>query len=142
MNEQEFADSFDGCFPYEDEEKWRVLILEGKAISDNASFCVLHDICRKPFGSAVTPDEQLRMLGEWSKVNRQDFAPIVIKAAKAIIADELLSVAEVLAQMESIRKYRGQYAALAIVYFACNDTEGALEGPYFQIINEWKENAV
>ncbi len=82
------------------------------------------------------------MLDEWSKVNQQDLAPIVIRAAKAIIVDQPLSVDEVLAQMESIRKHRGQYAALAIVYFACNATEGALEDLYLEITNEWKEDAV
>ncbi len=142
MNEQEFADSIDCCFPYEDDEKWRALILEGKAISDNASFCVLHEICSKPFGSPATVENQLRMLDQWSKVNNQELAPIVTRAAKAIITGQLLSVAEVLEQMDSVANHRNQYAALAIVYFACDDTDGSLEQRYSKIINEWKEKAV
>src|SRR5688572_10989532 len=62
MNEEEFLNSIDCCFPYENEGQWRALILQGKAISDNASFGVLEEICRKPYGNPVSEKEQLAMV--------------------------------------------------------------------------------
>ena len=57
MNEEEFLNSIDCRFPYEDKGKWRALILQGKNISDNASFGVLEEIARKPHGNQVSEIE-------------------------------------------------------------------------------------
>lgn len=66
MNENEFIESIDSFFPYYDEKKWRKIIKKATEISDNASFMVLHEICRAP--KDIEPTHQLYMLFEWGKI--------------------------------------------------------------------------
>ena len=69
MNEEEFLKSIDCRFPYENENQWRALIHQGKEISENASFGVLEEISRKPFGNKISEKEQLKMVGAWEIEN-------------------------------------------------------------------------
>ena len=108
MNEEEFLKSIDCCFPYENESRWKALILKGKAISENASFGVLHEIARKPFGNQVSEKAQLAMVNFWDAENEHPLAKSVIEAAKAIITDNLLSVEKVLELLSQVQVYRNQ----------------------------------
>jgi hypothetical protein len=141
-NEEEFLNSIDCCFPYENESQWRALILQGRDISENASFGVLEEISRKPFGSQVSEKEQLAMVGVWEEENKHPLVQPVIEAAKAIITNDLLSVERVLKLLDQVQSYRNQYCAVNIIYFACDDVEDLADEKWQRIVNSWKEQGL
>jgi hypothetical protein len=142
MNEIEFLNSIDCCFPYDNEDQWRALILQGKEISDNASFGVLEEISRKPLGNPVSENEQLVMLDAWEADNQHPLAKSVIEAAKAIITDTHLSVDRVLELLSQVQPYRNMYSALNIIYFSCDDTQGLVDEKRQQIVNSWEDHSL
>lgn len=85
MNEAEFIDSIDCAFPYHDEEKWRALITQGRAISANASFTVLFEVCRKPISVRISRQKRLAMVDAWSKENDHPLSPVMIEMAKTLV---------------------------------------------------------
>lgn len=142
MNETEFLNSIDCRFPYQDEPHWRTLILQGKSISANASFGVLHEIARKPFGHGVSEREQLVMLDGWCAENDDHpLAQPVVEAARAIITDHLLAVDRVLELLDRVRAYPHQYNALNIIYFACDDLQGVADEKWQAIVNFWENSS-
>jgi hypothetical protein len=138
MNEDEFLDSIDCCFPYEDEGRWRALILQGKEISDNAAFGVLEEISRKPYGNPVSEQAQLTMVAAWEAENKHPLTHSVIEAAKAIVTNQPLSVDRALELLSQAQAYRNQYGALNIIYFACDDRQGRADEMWHKIVNSWK----
>jgi hypothetical protein len=142
MNEETFISSIDCRFPYEDESQWRELILQGKTISDNATFMVLHEIARKPYGNPVSEKQQLEMVDSWEAENKQHpLAEYVIEAAKAIIVDKPLPIATLLDYMNKVQDYRNQLCALNILCFACDEPDfEVVEEKYWAIVESWKEH--
>ncbi len=139
MNEEEFLNSIDCRFPYENESQWRALIHQGKEISENASFGVLEEISRKPFGNKVSEKEQLIMVNVWEIENKHSLAKPVIEAAKAIIKNEPLSVERALELLSQVQTFHNLYCALNIISFACDDVEGLADKKWQEIVNSWKE---
>ncbi|MCB9433677.1 MAG: hypothetical protein H6668_17025 [Ardenticatenaceae bacterium] len=139
MDEEAFLNSIDCCFPYEDEHKWRKLILQGKSISDNASFGVLYEIARKPLGSKVNEHQQLEMVTCWQAENEHPLVECIIEAAMAIIVNEPLPIAMILGYMDKVQDYRNQYGALSILYFACDDVDGLADEKWQNIVSSWRE---
>jgi hypothetical protein len=139
MCEKEFLNSIDCCFPYEQESQWRALIFQGNKISANASFGVLEEIARKPFGNPVSQQEQLVMVDVWEAENKHPLVQPVIEAAKAIITDTLLSTNRVLEMLSQVQAYPNLYTALNIIYFACDDVEGVVDEKRNKIVNFWNE---
>jgi hypothetical protein len=142
MHEEEFLNSIDCCFPYENEGQWRALIIQGREISGNASFGVLHEIARKPFGNQVSDKMQLAMVDTWEVGNKHPLAKSVIEAAKAIITNNPLSVEKVLELLSQVQVFRNQYSALNIILFACDDIEGLAEEKWQEVVDSWKEQAL
>jgi hypothetical protein len=142
MNEEEFLNSIDCCFPYENESQWRALIIQGREISGNASFGVLHEIARKPFGNQASDKTQLAMVDAWEVENKHPLAKSVIEAAKAIITNNLLSVEKALELLSQVQIYRNQYSALNIILFACDDVEGLADEKWREIVDSWKEQVL
>lgn len=140
MNEETFISSIDCCFPYEDESQWRKLILQGKSISDNATFMVLEEIARKPYGNPVSEKQQLEMVDAWESENKQHpLAKDIIEAAKAIIVHKPLPIATLLDYMNKVQEYRNQFCALNILYSACDEPDfEVVEEKYEKIVESWK----
>jgi len=139
MNEETFLNSIDCCFPYEDESQWRKLILQGKSISENASFGVLEEISRKSSGSQVSEQQQLAMLDCWRAENKHVLAEYVIEAAKAIITGKPLPITTVLDYMDKVQDHKNQFCALNIISFACDDMDGFADEKWQNIIESWKK---
>ncbi|MCP3889109.1 MAG: hypothetical protein GY702_09595 [Desulfobulbaceae bacterium] len=136
MNEIQFIESIDGSFPYYDKEKWKALIIKGAQISDNASFMVLHEICRAP--KEVSVENQLKMLYEWDSNYTHPIKDLVIESGKSIIEGREISVERAIDYLMQISKFKGLYNALSIVYFSCNDTDDKADDVYNQITKEWE----
>ncbi|MGI0118260.1 hypothetical protein [Zooshikella sp. RANM57] len=55
-----------------------------------------------------------------------------------ILSGKEIEVERVIELMEEFKKHNGQYCALSIVYFSCNDTEGKADEKYNQVIEQWQ----
>ncbi len=136
MTEQEFIESIDFIFPYDDEEKVIELISQGRSISENSSFMVLHEIVRAPSG--VTRKTKESLYNHWCNGFSHELLPQVEEAVSALLENQELSVERTIELMDNFENYIGQYCALSIVYFSCNDTEGKADQKYNQVIEQWQ----
>ena len=136
MTEQEFIESIDFSFPYEDKEKAIDLIAQGRAISANASFMVLHEIVRAP--NEVAQETKESLYHYWCNDFSHDLLDLVKEAASALLANKFISVTRAIEIMREIEKHTDQYCALSIIYFSCDDTEGQADQKYNQVIEQWQ----
>ncbi|WP_027710304.1 hypothetical protein [Zooshikella ganghwensis] len=136
MNEQEFIESIDFNFPYQDGVKALELIDQAKKISSNASFMVLHEIVRAP--TDVDHEVRKKLYKQWLSGFNHKLLPIVREAAESLLSGSELSISRVLELMQHIEPEVGQYCALGIIYFACDDQEGKVDDLYNQIIEQWQ----
>lgn len=136
MDEIEFIESIDACFPYRNEQKWRELVRLGAQISDNASFMVLLEICSAP--RDIPPDDQRQMLEAWDSAYLHPLKEEMLAIGKAVIADQPLPVDKVIATMETIGTYPGLYNALNLAHSACDDPTGTVDAVHKRIIATWQ----
>ena len=120
-----FEASFDASFPHDDVSAIEI-IRQGWAISLNAAFCVLHEICQPPHPRAVSRERLRELVSEWSVGADHPLKAPVLQAANALIDEEPLDWRRGVELMKQVGSYDGQRAALAIVYFAsdCDSFEG------------------
>jgi hypothetical protein len=123
VTEQGFLDHIACCFPYHDETAWRALIDLGRTISPNAAFAVLEEISRPPRGESISPSV-LQGIGIYWRANfDHPLADLILDCAMALIDRREIPAQRAYEIMETIAQYPGQYAALNIVYFACEEAE-------------------
>ena len=138
MTEKEFVEFIDCNFPYEDEEKSKALIMQANQISINSSFMVLHEIVRSPLG---IPQKTLIDLYElWLDGMSYKLLPAVCEAAEAMLAGQEVSVDRALELMGKFTTEKGQYNAINIIYFSCDDQDGLVDKLYREIIQRWKSS--
>ncbi|MGA2584952.1 MAG: hypothetical protein ABSG31_16895 [Tepidisphaeraceae bacterium] len=137
VTEQEFIESIDCRFPYHDEEKWKMVIQTAISLSPNCAFMVLHELCRPPRSSTVNPQERKKIFDYWCCQFSHPIVPIVSKAAIALIEGGDHSVAEASDAMIAVADYPGEYCALSILYFSCDDVGGKVDELYRGIIQRW-----
>lgn len=142
MTENEFIEFIDCQFPYELEEEWRPLIVLAASISPNAAFMVLHELCRLPNGTKVNREALQAMLECWKSNFTHPLVVEVLPAAEAMINGCELTVDESLRIMRKIAEHPGQYSALAIPYFACDDLAGKADELHQEISRSWRVLAI
>ena len=138
MDEMEFVKRIDACFPYTDEMQWRSLVKQGTQISDNAAFMVLHEICRAP--EDVRREIRLQMLHEWEDHFDHPLKKLVVESGQAIIDGTYIPVEKAIKYLHQVAKFPGNYNALSIVCFSCDDTDGQVDEVYNQIIDVWENS--
>ena len=143
--EKPFEGSIDARFPYGDASA-SALIRQGWAISLNAAFCVLDELCRPPYPRNVSKERLRELVSEWAAGPDHPLKLPVLHAANALIDDTPLNWKEGVNLMRQVGRYDGQRAALGIVYFAscCNTPEGndALTETDTQIRAQWEAKGV
>lgn len=137
VTEEEFVKTVDCRFPYDDHVQANVLIKLGSAVSPNAAFMVLHEICRPPGSSQVVANRINELLAEWTAAVHHPLVLVVLPVATAMIQNREISTSEAIRVMKSIAPYRNQFSALSIAYFACDDMTGDGEREYQSIIDGW-----
>jgi hypothetical protein len=137
MTENEFIEAVDSRFPYDDEIRAGELIKLCAAISPNAAFMVLHEICRPPRSSKVTNSRLSALLEEWAAAFYHPLVECVLSAAVAMIQKREISTESAIRLMNRIALYANQFNALSIVYFACDDIAGEVELKHQAIISAW-----
>ena len=140
--EEQFIDRIDCNFPYRDNEQCLSLIDEAVSISANSIFKVIEELCRIPISDKQHVSEQylLELLKLTAEKFENPLKEIIVGTATKMILEEELSVDEVISKMELVRQFPGQFSALSILYFSCNDKEEKLEPIWDSILAEWREN--
>ena len=136
MNEQEFIESIDFNFPYQDDLKAIELIDQARGISLNASYMVLHEIVRAP--NEVSSTVRKKLYDQWLNGFNHSSLPIVREAAESLFSGRDLPVSRAIELMEKMASEEGQYCALGIIYFSCDDQDGKADDLYNQIIEKWQ----
>ncbi len=136
MNEIEFIENIDACFPYRDQEKAKEIIKSGSVLSANASFMVLHEICRAP--NEIEPELLFKYLEKWEEVNNHPLKEIVVISAKALINESYIPNPQAIEAMNIVQQYKNQYNALSIVYFSAREESEELDRIYDEITDSWK----
>jgi hypothetical protein len=127
MTEVEFVRLIDGRFPYSNLPRALDLIHRGAAISTNAAFCVLDEICRPPASVNVTPESQTELVGQWRRHITHPLAEPLAECARKIVAGRRLRAPECLNLLELVAAYPGQYAALSVVNAAYDAPPAGLD---------------
>jgi hypothetical protein len=137
--ERLFMDEIDARFPFDDLERCTNLIDRGIAISPNAAYGVLHELCvNRPRRGDQIPDDRLIQLVEyWRSHFEHPVAPMLTEVAALMIQRQHLPVEDAIAKMRILSRYPGLYAALSILYFSCDDAQGLLEPVDAEIRKGW-----
>src|ERR1700730_4689052 len=135
--ESTFLSQIDCRFPYDKLEQCKSLIDRGIAISPNAAFGVLHEICRPPRSDRISADRLAQLLEYWRSRFDHPAADMLGEVATSMILDLNLRVEDVITKMNILAEYPGLYAALAILYFSADDPEERLEPVVAAIRKRW-----
>lgn len=135
----EFINKIDCRFPYHDLEACKALIQEGCSISSNAAFMILHEIARVPNGVEVSTERLFTILDAWDNAFDHPLKPLLIGITKEMILRRELTVENALRALDEIAKYRGEYNALNIAYFSCDDVEDLADNRHAQISKDWQD---
>lgn len=138
MTEAEFVDSIDARFPYGDAQAGRALINQGLGISANAAFAVAYELAHPPVDAEPWTERRLQDLALLRSSLRHPLAVPVLAVVERLIRGEQITVEEAMSLMEQIGAYRDQFAALGLVYMACDDRENVADGVYERIVESWR----
>ena len=140
--ELKFIDKIDCNFPYSSKDDCLQLINEAATLSTNAMFSVIEEICRIPLSEKdkVTNDFLFDLLDETKDKFNHPLKEMIFEAAARMIKGYDFTVDKAISKMQIIKKNKGQFAALSIIYFSCNDEENKLDEAWNDIIFEWQKN--
>ena len=110
---------------------------QANAISVNAMFLVLHELCRPGRNTEVTENTLLRLIELWNERVDHPLAEAVVPVARLMAGGSMQSVDAALELMARIAPFEGQYSALSIAYFSCDDVHEVLEAPDKKIRSDW-----
>jgi hypothetical protein len=137
MDEATFVDSIDARFPYTDLDAGLQLAEHACTISANAAFAVVDELARPPRGTAAPSAHRLAILERIRELLDHPLASVVLDLARRLVRDERPSVDDALRTMRLISAHPGQYAALSVAYFACEDSSGHADREYQRILKTW-----
>lgn len=139
-SEAEFVAAIDCRFPYHDGELAQALIVEACSLSSNAAFLVAHELARRPRYCEVADAACLALLDRLDERLTHPLKGIVLDVARRMVRGELLPAVECLAVMEQVAAHPGEWSALGIVYFACEEVGMAtVERAYGEIVAAWRQ---
>jgi len=141
MNEEEFINSIDCCFPYNNPMKWKKIVNAAIGISDNACFMVLHELCRAPRSERVTYKTKLEIFTYFSGRFRHPLMSLLGKIIFNMLKNEYVPVGVCLSGMKKVSAYKNQYSALAICLFSGYENSNRIDSLYERIVCEWKSKA-
>jgi hypothetical protein len=138
MTESDFISNIDCDFPYASSLKWRKILKSSVSFSANATFMVLHELCRPPKSAASSSFQRTVIRQHLYKYFRHPLKSKLEKIISSQINGETVSVAVAAKAMRCVAAYPNQYNALAICYFSCNDKSNYIEKLYEGIIEKWQ----
>jgi len=99
---------------------------------------VLEEICRPPIDEEVSTKTIIALIELWKNSTSHPLVPSVVKAARTIAMGSNQSVNEALQLMKEVAPFRGQYCALNIAYYSCDDIDGEIEAAKDEICRLWE----
>ena len=144
IRELAFIDQIDGNFPYNNRKECLKLIDEALDISSNSVFAIVEEICR-------IPDEEreqvpflslLELLKIIETKLEHPLKTLVLQVARRMVKQEETPGDEAVINMETLKKFPRQYAALNIFYYSSFDESGKLDKAWDSVINEWDNSIV
>lgn len=140
-NEIQFLDKIDCNFPYQDRQESLRLIEQAATLSTNALFSIIEELCRIPESERpnVSIEALLDLLTLTANKINHPIKDLIVETADKMIWREELTIEDVILKMQKVQKYPGQFAALSILYFSCDDKEERLEPIWDNILNEWNK---
>jgi hypothetical protein len=140
VNEQEFVESIDCRFPYEDTAAAEGLVDQACSISSNAAFMVAHELARIPAGTRIPQATLLELVGYLDSRLEHPLKDAVFPVVRAMVCGERISDADAVELMDRIKLYAGQRNALAIVYFAAEKGGDVVESACESILEAWRRH--
>ncbi len=137
--EEEFIESIDAKFPYEDEAKVSSLILQARGISSNAAFMVLYEIVCAP--TSVSSITKRQWFNQWSEGYHHRLVNPVREAAEAMLSGKDLSVDRVLELLLPFVNEPHQNYALKILKESCHDVDGEVAKKCDQLRGAWETSS-
>ncbi|GGX71665.1 hypothetical protein GCM10011309_22350 [Litorimonas cladophorae] len=135
--EAEFKNKIDCQLPYDETATVERLIGESLKISPDATFAVLHEICRAPKGR-TTSVVQLKLADLWQSNAKHLLSNEICDVAKSMINGKDLSVDQAITLLDKVAEFPDLGSALNIIYFSCDDKDGKIERHYNKIIERWR----
>lgn len=146
MNESEFNDRIDCNFPYHDRQEASRLIDLACQISPNAAFMVAEELARPPHNELDKLNEMvlLDMLSELEGKFDHPIKQMVFSICRKMIRGQRVTGAEAITALDHLKDYPGQYSAVAIAYFSCNEEiqMEQVDQHYQALIQSWKNNGI
>ncbi|MEY3240003.1 MAG: hypothetical protein RIR11_1441 [Bacteroidota bacterium] len=141
--EIQFIDKIDCKFPYHDRQESLQLIEQAAALSPNALYSIIEELCRIPHSkrSSVATETLVDLLAITANQLNHPLKELIVDTADKMIRSQELTVEDVILKMQIVQKYPGQFAALSILYFSCDDKDGKMEPIWKNIISEWNYHA-
>ncbi|MFN7551387.1 MAG: hypothetical protein ACK59M_16575 [Pseudomonadota bacterium] len=137
MDESGFIASIDCKFPYEDRDAALDLAKQACLLSPNAAFAVVDEVSRPPKGIAPTPQFGIEVLSFVEQHLAHPLATPIIGLAREIVLGRSVSVPEAVLALRQVERFPGQYCALSVAYFACDDVDGIAERELNRIKAAW-----
>ena len=99
---------------------------------------VFEEICRPPTDVVVSTETLLDLIALWSDLATHPLASPVAAAARQIAAGADLPVAAAKELMSEIAEFQGQYCALNIAYFSCDDPTVGIDTVFDAVRQQWE----
>ena len=137
MDESTFISSIRCRFPYEDRARALDLANQACSLCLNAAFAVVDEISRPPVGESAAPElsEEVLLLIE-QRLSHPLVQPILAVARK-LVAGQSVSVSESVLVLRQVERFPGQYCALSVAYFACDDVDDVADQEFNRIVAAW-----
>ena len=137
MEEPEFIASIECKFPYDDRIASLELTKQACSLSPNATFAVVDEISRPPAGEHVSSQLSAELLSYVEQHLTHPLSTPIIAIARKLVSGQGVSVADSLLAFRQIERFPGQYCALSIAYFACDDIDGTADREFNRIMAAW-----
>ena len=138
-NEADFIEAIDCRFPYGDAALAESLIDEACSISGNAAFMVAHELARRPESSSASDAVCMALLDRLDERLTHPLKDSVLAVARRMVRREPVRFDECKALLSRIAAYPGEFNALAIVCFSCEDAE-AVDHICDAIVEGWRRS--
>ena len=137
MDESAFVASIACRFPYQDRVRAIHVTEEACSISSNAAFAVMDELSRPPKGESAPLALSMELFSLIEKRLSHPLVQPILALARNLVAGQTVSVAESVSVLRQTEQFPGQYAALSVAYFACDDVDGVADMEFNRIRHTW-----
>ena len=139
LEESTFIASIDCQFPYHDHTRAIALVEQACAISSNAAFAIVDELSRPPANELVSIEFSTELLSLVEQCLSHPLLHSIIGIARKRVLNQSISVMEGVSVMREIEQFPGQYSALSVAYFACDDVDDLADAEFNRIKAVWED---